>query len=215
MTSAYKQTLPLPQKQQGIVIIMALVILMILSILGVSSMTSSTMEERMSSNVRDRHVAFQAAEAALRHAEREIESATFSTVDETDFFDYKANNGTTVAQVCTNGLCNCSDAQDNSCTAVADATVEADPDAADYWSNSTIDVWNTSTRHRTYAVEFTEVAAKPKYIIEFMNYIAPEGSPTGYDPVIGDPEMFRITALGFGRSLNARVMLQSTYKRVP
>ena len=206
---ASRQNLKRPHQQSGVIIIMALVILMILSILGVSSMTSSTMEERMSSNVRDRHVAFQAAEAALRHAEREIESGTFNTDGETDFFDYKAGNGTTVAQVCTNGLCNCSD---NLTTCTDD---NSDAWASDYWSNNTIDVWNTSTRHRTYTVKYVEVAAKPKYIIEFIAYIKPEGAIAGYVPVLGDPEMFRITALGFGRSLNARVMLQSTYKRIP
>lgn len=195
------KNLKLPRRQDGVIIIMALVILMILSILGVSSMTSSTMEERMSSNVRDRHVAFQAAEAALRAAEREVESGTFNTDGEIDFFDNRAPDA---SDVCKNGLCNC-----------GDVTAACLDDNTDYWSNATVNAWNISTRHRTYAITYAEVAAKPKYIIEFMGYVKPVGETNTYVPVLGDPEMFRITALGFGRSLNARVMLQSTYKRTP
>lgn len=191
----------LPGRQSGVVIIMALVILMILSILGISSMTSSTMEERMSSNVRDRHVAFQAAEAALRAGEREVQSGIFNTFEETDFFDLRNPDA---GDVCKNGLCNC-----------GDVTKSCIDDGTDYWSNTTVNAWNVSTRHRTYTISFAEVAEKPKYIIEFMGYVKPVGETNTYVPVLGDPEMFRITALGFGRTLSSRVMLQSTYKRTP
>lgn len=60
--------------QQGAVLVVSLLILLILTILGVSSMQSSTMEEKMASNSRDRNVGFQSAEAAVRAAEIYIES---------------------------------------------------------------------------------------------------------------------------------------------
>jgi type IV pilus assembly protein PilX len=52
----------------------ALLFLVILAMLGVSSMTGTTLEERMSGNARDQNVAMQAAEAALRDAEQDVTS---------------------------------------------------------------------------------------------------------------------------------------------
>lgn len=60
--------------QQGAVLVVSLLILLILTIIGVNSMQSSTLEEKMASNSRDRNVGFQSAEAAMRDAETYIES---------------------------------------------------------------------------------------------------------------------------------------------
>jgi type IV pilus assembly protein PilX len=59
----------LPIRQQGIVMVVSLLFLLILTIIGVTAMNSSTLEERMSGNLRDRNLAFQAAESALRAGE--------------------------------------------------------------------------------------------------------------------------------------------------
>ena len=59
-------------RQAGAVLITGLIFLAVLTILGVTSARMSTLEERMSGNMRDRSVAMQAAEAALRDAERDI-----------------------------------------------------------------------------------------------------------------------------------------------
>lgn len=56
-------------KQTGAALITCLMLLVVMTILGVSAITSSTMEERMAGNVRNKHVSFQAAEAAIRVAE--------------------------------------------------------------------------------------------------------------------------------------------------
>jgi Tfp pilus assembly protein PilX len=53
------------------------------------------------------------------------------------------------------------------------------------------------------------------FIIEFLAYVAPPGSPVGYVPAPGDPEMYRVTALATGGSPNSRVLLQSTYRKEP
>lgn len=59
--------------QRGAVLVVSLLILLVLTIIGVSGMQSSTLEEKMASNSRDRNVAFQSSEAALRDAEEYIE----------------------------------------------------------------------------------------------------------------------------------------------
>lgn len=58
--------------QRGAVLVIALLFLTILTILGVTAMTSTTYEERLAGNARDAGTAFQAAEAALRDARRDL-----------------------------------------------------------------------------------------------------------------------------------------------
>lgn len=53
-------------RQQGVVLIVALVILVLVTLVGVSTVRGTTMEEKMAGNSRDRDKAFQAAEAAVR-----------------------------------------------------------------------------------------------------------------------------------------------------
>lgn len=56
-------------KQRGAVLIVSLVILLVLTMLGVQGMQTSTLEEKMAGNFRDKKLAFEAAEAALKAAE--------------------------------------------------------------------------------------------------------------------------------------------------
>lgn len=60
------------QRQQGAVLIVALIFLVILTMLGVTAMTGTTMELRMAGNTRDLSIALQAAESAIRDAENDI-----------------------------------------------------------------------------------------------------------------------------------------------
>ena len=62
-----------PKRQAGAVLIVSLVVLLIVTMIGVSSMRGSVLEEKMAGNVRDRNVAFQTAESAVREAEDFIE----------------------------------------------------------------------------------------------------------------------------------------------
>ena len=59
-------------KQSGAALPVALVMLLISTIIGLSSMRSATQQEKISSNLYDRSLAYQAAEAALRAAETAI-----------------------------------------------------------------------------------------------------------------------------------------------
>jgi type IV pilus assembly protein PilX len=57
------------KRQQGAALIIGLIILVVLTLIGVQAMRSSIVQERMAGNMRERNVAFQAAEAALRVGE--------------------------------------------------------------------------------------------------------------------------------------------------
>jgi type IV pilus assembly protein PilX len=56
-------------RERGSALAVALIFLLLMTLLGVSAMRGSNMQERMAGNLRDRNLAFQAAEAALRSGE--------------------------------------------------------------------------------------------------------------------------------------------------
>jgi len=63
---------PPAARQQGIALIVGLVILVILALLGTTAYSVATQEERMAGNARDHARAFQAAEYALRECEKKV-----------------------------------------------------------------------------------------------------------------------------------------------
>lgn len=56
-------------RQQGVALVVALILLVVMTLLGLGAMRSVTLEEKMASNTFDRSLSFQATEAALREAE--------------------------------------------------------------------------------------------------------------------------------------------------
>jgi len=68
----FLNTLSPRSRQSGAALISGLIFLVVLTMIGVTAARMSTLEERMSGNMRDRSIAMQAAELALRDAERDI-----------------------------------------------------------------------------------------------------------------------------------------------
>ncbi len=58
-----------PLHQSGAVLIVSLIMLLLLTLLGVTSIQTTSLEEKMAGNMRDKDLAFQAAESALATAE--------------------------------------------------------------------------------------------------------------------------------------------------
>lgn len=85
--------------QSGAVLIISLIMLLLLTLIGTTSMQTSLLEEKMAGNMRQRDVAFQAAEAALRDAEQFIESTDVA------FNPLKLNGGPFQGGSCSSGLC--------------------------------------------------------------------------------------------------------------
>ena len=86
------------KNQRGSILIVSLMILVVLTMIGVSSMTSSSLQERMAGNFRDRQIAFQAAEMSLAYAEEfarnDINSASIFTDTGTGGYYTKYNGPT-------------------------------------------------------------------------------------------------------------------------
>ena len=75
MTPTFKhKRRPAPRPQQGIALIVGLVILVILALLGTTAYSVATQEERMAGNARDHARAFEAAEFALRFCETQVKN---------------------------------------------------------------------------------------------------------------------------------------------
>lgn len=86
------------KKQRGSILIVSLMILVVLTMIGVSSMSTSSLQEQMAGNFRDRQIAFQAAEMTLAYAEdfakNSINSASIFTDAGTGGY-YTTYNGPT------------------------------------------------------------------------------------------------------------------------
>ena len=59
--------------QRGVVLVVSLILLLVVTLLAVSSMQGTSLEEKMAGNTRDRNLAFQTTESAIREAETYIE----------------------------------------------------------------------------------------------------------------------------------------------
>lgn len=58
-----------PLRQEGVSLVVVLILLLVMTLLGLAVLRGTLLEERMSSNLMDRSIGFQAAESALRQGE--------------------------------------------------------------------------------------------------------------------------------------------------
>lgn len=65
--------------QQGVALVVALLLLILIAIVGLAAIRGTIIQQRMASNMYDRQLAFQAAEAALRIGASNITSNTTSS----------------------------------------------------------------------------------------------------------------------------------------
>jgi type IV pilus assembly protein PilX len=175
----------IPSRERGISLIIVLLFLVIMTGLGATAIRTATIEEKMSGNERDRQLAFEAAEAALRDGEREIVALLSSTSGFTS--------------TCTAGLC------------VPSGTATPQWYVVD-WNGGLPHAYGSQSGAGAYPV--TDVSRAPRYIIELLPDMPPlpgctiilnsRSSCTGGTP-------FRITAVGWGRRASTQVMLQSLF----
>lgn len=185
MSERYSTT---PRKdQRGSVLIVSLLILLVMTLLGITAMSTTTLEEKMAGNIRDKGIAFQAAEAALRDGEADLIN---NNIAESSF-----------VSTCTGGLC-------------LPAVVGNPPQwEVVNWSAS----GTTTRKYgaATGAAALTGVATPPRYIIELLRDIPnPDGSLTTGINAPKTKTAFRITAVGYGANAATTVMLQAVVVRI-
>lgn len=89
------------RRQQGAALVVGLVIMVVLTVLGITAARMASLEERMAGNMRDRALAMQAAELALRDAERDI--INIRNLNNVEGFT--ADCGASTGAVIDDGLC--------------------------------------------------------------------------------------------------------------
>lgn len=182
--------------ERGAILFVALILLMVLTMLGFTALRTATMQERMSGTLRDRGIAFQAAESALRAAEKYLgANSTFSAA---------TFNGTT----CTAGVFKL-DANGVPYLLSQDKSLSS----GIKWDGSNPDFWNEWpwAKEDCYSVEnvsyvSTDDYGKPGRPTEKPRYVIEEITKDGLGRAV-----YRVTALGYGSSKNAVVILQATY----
>ena len=191
-----RNVINLPQQQSGVALFMSLVMLLIITILGLSSVQTTTLQERMARNARDTNLAFQAAEASIKDAETLVE--TFNSL--TSFGADPRVNPTQCY---------------SSPSAAAGFYYEAGYNCESNWAQ--VD-WSSGTGSIAAATNITGVAEQPRYIIEHVKTVVADVDRLnldniGQDTGSGRAQIFRITVYGAGGTDTAHVMIQSTYGR--
>jgi type IV pilus assembly protein PilX len=183
------------RNQSGAALVVGLIFLVILTLLGITAMQTGILEERMAGNSRDRNIAFQAAEAALRDGEKDTQCKSSGR-------SIGCISGMTGAdQYCTEGLC---------CQVGTSGLTCVDPPAPGFYtqlpttlhsvaSGSGVTVYEGSVPYGHYTgAAALPVPKQPNYIIEPYRS---QGS-----------NYYRISALGFGQNSSTTVTLQEVYK---
>jgi len=179
---------PTRSRQQGVVLAVTLIFLVILTLVGVTAMRSTVMEEKMAGNMRDRSLAFQAAESALRDAENFINGVAIITA-------FNGNNGL---------LC-----EDNPTCPEPDYTALntwQGTNSREYAGGGT-QIPGVSLQPR-YVIKFLGRSAGG-------GGGGGIGTIGGYGKPIFTPQVsyFKVTARGVGQSPNSQVVLQTYYAR--
>jgi type IV pilus assembly protein PilX len=166
-----------PHCERGSALVVSLMILTVMTILGITAMGSTTLEERMANNNRQRQLAFQSAESALRDAENWL-ATNITNIASLNQFDGTVPGLYTlrppVVGMPTVPLAAGFDIDDDADWLAAGATVQANA--------------------------LSSVTMQPRYVIEYMGRVGQP--PLNYT----DPDVrqyaFRATAVGWGEGAN-------------
>jgi len=191
-----------PPREQGAVLAIGLIILVVMTLLGVTAMTTTSLENKMAGNLKDWNLAQQAAEAGLRDGE--IDIATTGRV-----------SGFTNAVAGCQAVTATANQKDGQCISASGDTANiwqtidwSDGAAAQYYVKYGSKTLMTATPPAYTATQ--GYAALPRYIIEPVTDKGRPGvSLVGFES--NKTKTFRVTAVGYGGSTLASVMLQSTY----
>ncbi len=179
------------RREAGAVMAITLIFLLILSMLGLSGIRSAQLQERMAGNQRDRNLALQAAEAALRDAERFLrdEADTDLGFDDDPSAEDAGEHPGLFAQA----------------LRPSDDHPAREAGSALFW-----EALDWSVHAREYPEDIPHTASRPGYAIEYLGQVALDGSQRAGQPM-STRSAYRITARGIGPSGVSMVYLQSSY----
>jgi type IV pilus assembly protein PilX len=213
--------------QQGVALVMVLLFLVAITGITVWAARQSTLGEGMSRNQQDLEVARQAAESAIRDAERDLKGVTPTSQSTPSCSRNGAIMPVQFRQTCPQGLCIRTDeadyAKSNWSTATKGSTANTEP----WWPIGKGGLWGEETTNNpkpiripatansnctftggiplgtyTGAPAIRGVSTQPEYLIEYFHRSIPGRK---------EISVYRITARGFGYSTRTQVVLQSIF----
>ncbi len=178
------------KNQSGMVLLVALVMVALMSVIAVAAIRGSNMQEAMAGNLRDKNLAFQAAEAGLRAGEKNLSAVSlpafgsFASASAGYYNDIYKDSISTPANLPTN------------------------------WSDS---VWNSKSI-RLAANTIPYVASQPQVVhesIEATGTALTAGGAIDFESRdrASQYQFFRVTSRASGLTPNSQVILQSTFVR--
>lgn len=171
------------RRQRGAALLTGLIFMVILTLLGITAARMAGLEERMSGNMRDRALAMQAAEMALRDAERDIRGVVAGSTRTPPISGISG-----FVADCTNGLCY--NGPTGYATPIWTTVSMTDAPSVAYGANTPAD-------------DIDGLSDQPRYLIEGIRKTPPGGAETFY---------YRITVRARGANPNTVVWLQEVFK---
>jgi len=205
-----------PRAERGAVLVVSLMFLVVLTLLALTSMSGTTLEERMAGQYRDLNLAFQSAEAALRDAERDLFGVTAVGAPA------PGTPGGARANVISGrtGFGDGNDTANGTCTDSGNVNYgrglcyPRDPGVHPRFPTADLSAASTvAVPYGTYtsATPLLGVSNQPRYLIEAIWSGVPAGPTQSIGAGAGPPTYYRITARGFGANQNTRITLQEMY----
>jgi len=203
ITRSYKIVSPASVgRQSGMAMLVTLIMLLIIGLTSITSMETSTVQQRMATNQEDRNRAFMAAEKALREGETAIDTLMDTTGGLSDF-GQKA------------GFYKALQAENGECVSYANWT----SDSAKWNDDDSVEV-----KIRTLETfKDMGLASNPRFMVGFegetdtSSVCYSSTVANGYSDSVSNATAtvevlrFTITSIGYGKSSNTRVLLQETW----
>jgi type IV pilus assembly protein PilX len=206
---------PLASRQRGAALVVGLIMLLLLTLIGVAGMRDTLLQEKMAGNMRNREIALQAAETALKDGElylSTIAAPVFPATPANGLYDLATTGGKAAMQ------------RVKGSTRVSEQV---------FWQNWA--GWGTSASSRIYSHSLlnggTALPVQPRYVIERQDpamtnrseytpntdcaagMVCEKGLVEVPDAATGNTPDYRITARGVGLTSDTVVILQSTFRR--
>lgn len=190
-----------PHSQSGAVLIVSLMMLLVMTVIGVAGMQTGALEEKMAGNFRDKDLAIQTAEAALRDGE---------DIAKTKAAEGSGNNGFPSPATADDDS-SCPDGENNNCDDEG-LCATPDKDCPARWEDSGFTGWTNAPD----AVNPDGLSTTPQYFIEYLGATfactkASNACANGPGSTNCNCRRYRITSRIPTSGSRAKVMLQSVY----
>lgn len=198
-----------PTHERGVTLVVVLVLLIASALLGVSAAVIALQTEKAARGDRDRQIAFEAAEAALIDAQRDIEAAGSAAPNARPLV-MAADSGLGFPALDQVSVCNSGGPANGPgyglCRRPLLSTAASWP--AEGLANASISVTYGQFTGQQFPSGRPGLPNRPpRYVIELMPYVQPGRS------VQTQSFGYRISAIGFGTSADTQVVLQAFYRK--